>query len=107
MPFLSGTITVAPGGNFGNISGFTIPRIISWAITAVLVVAGVVFFFMLLIGGIQWIMSGGDKASTESARGKITAALVGLVIIFSAWAIIQLIQTVFGVSLTSLTIPSI
>jgi hypothetical protein len=62
---------------------------------------------MLLLGGMQWILSGGDKASTESARGKITAALIGLVIIFSAWAIATLINSIFGVNILNLTIPKI
>jgi len=67
----------------------------------------VLFFFMLVIGGIQWIMSGGDKAKTEEARNRITAALIGLIIVFAAWLIIILVQNVFGVSLLNFTIPNI
>ena len=29
----------------------------------------ILFFFMLVIGGIQWISSGGDKNALEAARG--------------------------------------
>ena len=72
-----------------------------------LVVAAIVFFFILVIGGIKWIASGGDKAQTEGARNQITAALVGLVIVFAAWAILALIKTFFGVDIFSLTIPTI
>jgi hypothetical protein len=54
---------------------------------------------MLIIGGVRWITSGGDKAATEAARGQITAALVGLVIVFAAWAILQLIELFFGVDI--------
>jgi len=62
----------------------------------------------LVIGGIKWIASGGDKAQTESARNQITAALVGLVIVFAAWAILALIKVFFGIDiLTTLTIPSV
>lgn len=86
---------------------FTVGNIITWAITAVLVIAGLIFFFMLIIGGLRWILSGGDKAATESARGQITAALIGLVIVFSAWAIAQLISAVFGVDILQFTIPGI
>ena len=59
----------------------------------VLVIAAIVFFFILVMGGVRWITSGGDKGKTEAARNQITAALVGLVIVFAAWAIIQLIET--------------
>lgn len=52
-------------------------------------------------------MSGGDKAGTESARGQITAALVGLVIVFSAWAIATLVGAVFGVNILSFDLGSV
>lgn len=64
-----------------------------------LVAGGIIFFFMLLWGGVQWIMSGGDKGQTEAARNRITAALVGLVIIFSAWAIASLIKAFFNIDI--------
>src|SRR3990167_7455887 len=85
------------------IEGLTVPQLISGLITMALAIAAIVFFFMLVIGGVKWIMSGGDKASTEGARNQITAALIGLVIVFSAWAISQLLGTFFGVSIFSPT----
>lgn len=97
----------APGSTFNSVGGFTVGSIVQWAITIVLVVAGLIFFFMLIIGGLKWILSGGDKASTEAARSQITAALIGLVIVFSAWAIAQLINSVFGVNILDFTIPGI
>lgn len=93
-------------GEFSNASQLTVEGMISGFIKLILVVAGLAFFFILVIGGVKWILSGGDKAHTEGARNQITAALVGLVIVFSAWAIIQLIATFFGVNILQLTIPS-
>lgn len=93
--------------NFGSLGGLTAPGIISAAIRMTVVVAAIVFFFILVIGGIRWIASGGDKAQTEAARNQITAALVGLVIVFAAWAIVALINTFFHVNIFSLAIPSI
>jgi len=106
---LAQTIDFKPkqGSGFENLGGLTLPAIISGLIRGVLVVAAIIFFFILVIGGIKWIASGGDKAATEGARNQITAALVGLVIVFSAWAILALIKTFFGVDIFSLTIPSI
>ena len=86
---------------------FEITELIGWAIQMLLIVAGVIFFFMLVIGGVQWILSGGDKAKTESARGQITAALVGLVIVFAAWAIVTLVNAFFGINLFNLTVTNI
>lgn len=102
------TINVQSGAsNLGNIGTLTIPALVSGLIKLLVIAAAVIFFFMLVIGGIQWIMSGGDKAKTEAARSQITAALVGLVIVFSAWAIAQLIKALFAVDLFNLIIPEI
>lgn len=82
----------------GMVSGF---------ISLILILAGLAFFFILVVGGVKWILSGGDKAHTEGARNQITAALVGLVIVFSAWAIAGLIDSFFGINILNLKIESI
>lgn len=99
-------INLKPGGKFVNLETLTIGAIVAGLIRLILVVAALVFFFILVIGGIRWIASGGDKAHTEAARSQITAALVGLVIVFAAWAIVQLINTFFGIDIFTLTLPS-
>src|SRR5512135_2235183 len=101
------SLTPAPDSGFGYLGSITVPGIISAAIRLIVIVAAIVFFFILVIGGIRWIASGGDKAQTEAARNQITAALVGLVIVFAAWAIVALINTFFHVNIFSLAIPSI
>jgi len=102
------TIILNPStGLAGQLSGITIAGIISGLIQLLIIIAAIVFFFILVIGGIRWIMSGGDKANTEAARNQITAALVGLVIVFAAWAILTLVDTFFGTQILSgLEIPT-
>ena len=99
-------INLQPGGQFEALESLTIGGIVSGLIRLILVVAALVFFFILVIGGIRWIASGGDKAQTEAARNQITAALVGLVIVFAAWAIVQLINTFFGINIFELALPT-
>lgn len=102
------TINLKPtGGLAGGLTGLTIAGIVAAALKLALVVAAIVFFFILVIGGIRWIVSGGDKAQTEASRAQITSALVGLVIVFAAWAITQLIGTFFGVEIFNLDIPTV
>ena len=101
-------INLKPGGDLGGaVQDLNIGNIVGTGLRLILVVAAIVFFFILVIGGIKWIMSGGDKAQTEGARNQITAALVGLVIVFSAWAIASLLGTFFGINIFSLTLPSV
>jgi len=104
---VSPTIAIKPSGDWVNLGNLTIGSIISGAITLVLIGAALVFFFMLVIGGIQWMTAGGDKEKAAGARGQLTSALIGLVIVFVAWAIIQLINTLFGIDIFNLTIPSL
>lgn len=95
-------------GDLGStLSTITPGSLVSGLIRGALVVAAVVFFFILVIGGIRWIASGGDKGATEAARSQITAALVGLVIVFAAWAIVYLINAFFGVNIFNLQITSV
>ena len=61
-----------------------------------------IFFFVMIIGAIQWITSGGDKASLESARGKIANALVGVIILFVIFALLRVIEDFFGINILTL-----
>lgn len=70
--------------------------LIKSGITIALLVAAVLTFAFLIWGGLQWIMSGGDKAKYEEARNRITAALIGLAIVALAWLLIKLVAYFFG-----------
>ena len=73
----------------------------------VLILGGIIIFiFQFLLGGIKWITSGGDEAKVKEAREQVTQALIGLVIVFVAFAIAKLIEAVFGVNIQNLTVPS-
>lgn len=71
-------------------------QLISAVVGTLLVIAALLAFVFLIMGGIQWITSGGDKAGMEAARNKITHAIVGLVIVGAAWAIMVLVQNFLG-----------
>lgn len=102
------TINLRPGQGIAlNLQDITFGGIVGALIVLLIIIAAIVFFFMLLIGGIRWITSGGDKANTEAARNQVTAALVGLVIVFAAWAILQLIEAFFGINIGELTIVNV
>jgi len=83
------------------------PTLLSGMVKFIMVIAAVIFFFVLVVGGIQWIVSGGDKTGAETARKRITAALVGLAIVFVAFAIGMLINALFGFDIFNLTIPTL
>jgi len=61
--------------------------------------AAVLAFVFIVIGGIQWITAGGDKMAAQSARDRITAAVVGLVIVVAAFGITFIVLTVLGINI--------
>lgn len=72
---------------------------ISQVLNIALIVGVIIVLFYLVLGGIDWMTSGGDKGKTESARNKITAAVIGLIILVSAWAIMTFVQSLLGISI--------
>lgn len=82
-------------------TGFKIDNLgtlISSAVSAMLIIAAILAFIYLVLGGIQWITSGGDKAGMEGARNKITHAIVGLIVVAAAYAIMILVSNFLGIS---------
>jgi hypothetical protein len=66
-------------------------------LTLALVIAVIIALLYLIWGGIKWITSGGDKGNVETARNQIIAAIIGLIVVFLAWFIINIIlQFFFG-----------
>lgn len=108
IPAYAETIGFTPGTDtFKPLTSITASGIVSGAISLALLVVALVFFFILIMGGLKWVMSGGDQKNVEAARNQITNALIGLAIVFATFAIMKLIETVFGISLLNgITIPT-
>ena len=92
-------ISVGAPRGFENLDKVTIPSLVSGGIQLLIVLAALVFLFILIIGGIRWILSGGDENKVKEARGQITNALIGLAIVFLAWAILKLMDSLFGTNI--------
>jgi len=76
------------------------------AIITFLFIGAFLFFFIMLIwGGINFILSGGDKEKTAKAKEKLTAAVIGIVVVLLAFALVNLISYIFGVNFLNLKIP--
>lgn len=89
------------GGNLGTLIN---------SIIIILFVAAVILALAFLIwGGIKWIVSGGDKAKVEGARNTIVAALVGLVLVFLVYLILNVLFQFFGLGTINqlLNIPAL
>ncbi len=100
-----GSITNPVLGDLGNLTGQEFfAKFVPSAVGIGFMIGVVIFFFVLLIGAIQWISSGGEKQAVENAKAKITNAVIGLLVLFSLFAIIKLVETFFGFDILTLDI---
>lgn len=67
---------------------------------------GVAIFVMFVIGGFNFLFSGGDQKKLEKARGTLTNAIIGVVVIVVAYLILRTIQVLTGVNVTQFTVPT-
>jgi hypothetical protein len=85
---------INPGKGFAQDFGSLVNSLLS----IVMVIAALLVFGFLIMGGIEYITSGGEKSKTESARNKITAAVIGLIILAASYALFVLIIRFLGFS---------
>ena len=77
----------APGSLFGSGGIFTT------VVNTLLFIIGAVSVIMLIWGGIRYTTSAGNSASVTAAKNTIMYAIIGLVIAFLAYAIINWVIT--------------
>lgn len=83
----SGGCEVQGAATFGCLE-----TIFAKAVKALVELAGAVLFIMLVVGGFKFLFSGGDQKKLESAKGTITNAIIGLVVIAVAFLILKTID---------------
>ncbi|OGL52312.1 hypothetical protein A3K55_01550 [Candidatus Shapirobacteria bacterium RBG_13_44_7] len=71
----------------------------------VTIIAGLIFLFMFISGGFQYLLSGNDPKKVGSASSTLTLAFVGLIGIIASWLILQFIENFTGVNVTDFVIP--
>ncbi len=86
----------AAGPSGLNSVGSDIPTLIGKILGSVLGFTGTIFFILVIIAGLMWMTSGGNEERVKKAKQILIAAIIGLVIILSAYAITNFIGTAFG-----------
>lgn len=87
------------------ITPFTDPTKVSGLVTTflniVFMLAGLILLFFFIMGGIRMISSAGsdDAQAAENAKKTITSAVIGFVVVFTAYWIVKLIGQITGTQL--------
>ena len=71
--------------------------IVSALIKYIIPIAGALFLIFFIVGGFQFMISAGDPKKAEAAKGRLTTALIGLLIIVFAYLIVQFIATFLNI----------
>lgn len=92
---IKGAITPTIFGSTG--SSFTAGDVINRAIIFLFPIAGLILFANLLWAGFNFIVSNGDPKKMDAAKNRITASIIGFVILFIAFWVTQLVGYIFGI----------
>jgi len=87
----AGALVVA--GNMGSLLTRLIPNII--------MVSGILFFLIIILGGFQLIIYGGQYNSPQrvaQSKNLITYGFIGFLIVASAYFILQIVTAVTGIN---------
>ena len=57
---------------------------------------GAISFIMLIIGGIRYVVSGGDSGAVQNAKNTILYAIVGVVVAILAYAVVNFVISSFA-----------
>jgi hypothetical protein len=66
-------------------------QLVTQVLLLIVTVGALLFFFMLVYGGLRYMMARGDDKAVNDARATLTNALIGLLLMIGSIAIIRLI----------------
>lgn len=69
-----------------------LPDYIATIYNFALMISGIICFGSLIYGGFRYLTSAGSPSAINDAKDQISSALIGLVILFSAWLILNTIN---------------
>jgi hypothetical protein len=116
---LFGPAALAASGNFGldTAAGTTIPvtgdiaTIIAKIVRQALAFVGTIFLLLMVYAGFTYMTARGDDAKIKTAKGMITGAVIGIVIIAMSYALTSFVISALatstsGTSATSSSTPT-
>jgi hypothetical protein len=75
--------------------------LVSGLLPNIMILSGIVFFFLILFGGFKIIMGAGHQSSPQDAakaRAALTYGVVGFLLVISAYFILQIISGITGIN---------
>lgn len=82
----------------GPLVGFdSIASIINNVVPFIMSLAGIILFFVLMWGGFDYVSSQGAPEKLKTANAKITAGVIGFVILVLSFLLTRILSYIFGI----------
>lgn len=90
------TIPQVDGDPSSFIAGF-----VQASISLLLIVSFIIALFWTIFAGFRFVTSGGDPKTTGAAWSSIYWGIIGMIVVFSSFAIMKMVEAFFGVTIIS------
>ncbi len=92
QPPIVSTQVVFDYGNMTNpLQTVNVSEVIGRVIKAILAIIGSIFLIMIIFGGFTWMTAAGNDAKVKKGRNILVWAIIGIIIIFLAWMLVEVI----------------
>jgi hypothetical protein len=92
--FLIGDPLQPPGGGTGDFS--SLGAALTSLMDYIFAIAGLILLFMIISSGYSLLTSAGNPEAIQKGKSRLTAALVGFLLVFAAFWILQIIEVFLG-----------
>lgn len=100
--------TINANNNLKGICQLDLGSVVGKFVLYAFMFGAIIALLYLLWGGFKWITSGGDSKSVDGARQHIIAAIIGLIVIFLSYIILNfVVKLLTGTDLSNLVFPSL
>ncbi|HOZ53204.1 MAG TPA: pilin [bacterium] len=87
--------SVGTSGGYAEADSGSLASTLGIIVNVILSLLGIIFVVLMIVGGFQWMTAGGNEEAVKKAQSRIKNAIIGLVVVVSAYAIWNLIDRLF------------
>jgi hypothetical protein len=87
--------SVGTAGGYAEADSGSLATTLGIIVNVILSLLGIIFVVLMIVGGFHWMTAGGNEEAVKKAQSRIKNAIIGLVVVVSAYAIWNIIDRLF------------
>ena len=96
----SSPVNISQPDNFAFTTNNTLGGVLNSLVPYVMGIVGIILFFMIVAGGYTLLTAVGNPEKVKKGQALLTNALIGFIVIFAGYWIMQALQIIFGLDLS-------